>query len=141
MKFHFKGIHIVSSSMTFLFSLGMASAVTVFPFVFYANKYIAKRDTTRTHEQIHLQQQLECGLAGVFVFIVGFVLFDWGLVLLPAVFLFYILYFAMYLVNLVRIKDKYEAYRQIPFEREAFNNDNIPMYPELRKPFAWIKRL
>ena len=52
---------------------------------------------------------------------------------------FYILYFLLWLVNLV-ISPK-TAYRNIAFEQEAYANDTNLNYLESRKHFAWVKYL
>ena len=72
-------------------------------------------DTTRRHETIHFQQQLEL----LFVF-------QW------------ILYGLFWLVGLVRYRDGAKAYREIPFEREAYSNEKKFTYLEKRKRFAWV---
>ena len=141
MQLHFKGIHIVSKILTRFFSGGRGIAVTIFPFVFYSNKYVKVKQIIQTHETIHIQQQLECGLAGVFLFIIGVVFIDQVLVFLPAVFLYYILYLIMYIVNRIKYRNSFEAYKNIPFEKEAFKNENQVEYPIFRKTFAWLKEL
>lgn len=141
MKHHFNGIHIVSKNLTALFSAGQGLAVTIFPFVFYKNKYIKWKQTIQLHEKIHLQQQLECGLAGVLIFISGVVCFDQVLLFLPAVFFYYILYFLLFFINLFRHEDRYKAYENIAFEREAYKHENQTDYLVFRKPFAWLKEL
>jgi len=71
-------------------------------------------ETTRTHEKIHWQQYKEC-------LIVGFV----------------ILYFAFYIINRIKGMKGPEAYANIPFEREAYDNQDDPSYPEVRPVFGW----
>lgn len=70
----------------------------------------------RTHETIHFRQQLE-------------------LLFLP----FYILYGLFYLVGCVRYRDGKKAYRMIPFEQEAYNNEEDESYLAVRRYFAWVK--
>jgi hypothetical protein len=57
------------------------------------------------HEQIHLRQQLELGLV-----------------------FFYLWYLLEYLYRRIQYDDHYSAYRNISFEREAFNNDKDMAY-------------
>ncbi len=64
------------------------------------------------HERIHLRQQLEMGLI-----------------------LFYIWYFAEYLIRLVQYKKHYLAYLHISFEREAYQNEADLDY--LKKRTFW----
>ena len=70
--------------------------------------------TLRRHETIYFQQQLEM----LFVF-------QW------------IAYGAFWLFNLAKYRDGAVAYREIPFEREAYANEKKFTYLEKRKRFAW----
>ena len=72
--------------------------------------------STRRHETIHYQQQLELLFVG-----------QW------------ILYGLFYLIGLVKYKNGSQAYRENPFEREAYANDDDQHYLENRKRFYWIK--
>ena len=87
-------------------------AITLFPFVFIRGK---GDDILINHERIHLAQQKE-------------------MLLLP----FYILYVFFYLKNILKYRDSALAYRGIPFEKEAFENDRDQVYLLNRKRFAWI---
>lgn len=72
--------------------------------------------TTSRHETIHYQQQLE----------LGFVL-QW------------FLYVAFWLIGFVRYRfDGAKAYRENPFEREAYGNEKKPTYLAKRKRYAWV---
>lgn len=71
---------------------------------------------TKNHETIHYVQQREL----LFVF-------QW------------LLYAAFHLVGLVKYRDGETAYRENPFEREAYANDENLEYLKERKHFAWIK--
>lgn len=66
------------------------------------------------HERIHLRQQLELGLV-----------------------VFYVWYLLEYLYRWVQYKNQYLAYRNISFEREAFDNDRNMNYLITRKWFAF----
>jgi hypothetical protein len=68
------------------------------------------------HEQIHLRQQLELGLA-----------------------LFYVLYLGEYLFRLVQYRSHPLAYYNISFEREAFRNQNNLQYLKERRWYAFIR--
>ena len=72
-------------------------------------------ETTRRHETIHFQQQLEM----LFVF----QLIAYGL---------------FWLFNVVKYRDGAKAYREIPFEREAYSNEKKFTYLEKRKRYAWV---
>ena len=73
---------------------------------------------TRQHETIHFQQQLEL----LFVF-------QW------------ILYGLFYLVGLVRYRNGATAYRENPFEREAYNHHGEQDYLINRKRYKWLRYL
>ena len=75
-------------------------------------------EATRRHETIHYQQQLELLFVG-----------QW------------ILYGLFYLIGLVRYKNGEQAYRENPFEREAYTytNDAHPYYLFNRKRYCWWK--
>jgi hypothetical protein len=71
-------------------------------------------DKTWRHEMIHYRQQKELWFVG-----------QWAL---------YAFYFFQ---NLIKYKDGEKAYRENPFEREAYTNDLNPLYLIKRKKFAW----
>lgn len=91
------------------------------------------------HEGIHSVQILEMIVVGLTV-LLPFVLFGvispWWL--FASVGTFYYWYFIEWLV---RIFKKGNAYRNISFEREAFDNDDDLTYLANRKRFAWRKYL
>ena len=72
-------------------------------------------DRVRQHETIHFQQQLELLFVG-----------QW------------ILYGMYYLKGLIRYRDGATAYRENPFEREAYKNESVENYLESRKRYSWI---
>ena len=140
LPFKFDGIHIVSRKATALFSLGLASAITLFPFVFYKTKYHRMNYITKAHESIHIYQQMECAMAGVVLALIFILVFNLkGWFLLPGILLFYILYGLNYLINLIRCRNAGDAYRLIVFEREAYFCGNIPYYTVTRNIFSWIR--
>lgn len=71
--------------------------------------------TTRRHEIIHYHQQIEM----MFIF-------QW------------VMYGFFWLVGLVRYRSAPEAYRQNPFEREAYDNQKKYTYIEKRPLWNWI---
>lgn len=88
-------------------------AITLFPFVFYNGEKLT--DSELRHETIHLWQQL----ALLWVF-------------------FYLLYALFWIVNLVRYRDRYRAYREIPFERYAYARESNPHLTPLQMSFGWL---
>lgn len=72
--------------------------------------------TTRRHETIHFQQQLEM----LFVF-------QW------------ILYGLFWLIGLCIYRNGEKAYRENPFEREAYGNERKFTYLEKRKRYSWVR--
>jgi hypothetical protein len=73
-------------------------------------------ETVRRHETIHFQQQLELLFIG-----------QWAL------YLFY------YLKGLIKYKDGPIAYRESPFEREAYRNQYDENYLKNRKRYSWLE--
>lgn len=85
--------------------------LTLFPFVIIRDFADKENKVLLNHEKIHIRQQLE-------------------LLILP----FFVLYFLEYLVRLVQFKDRNKAYRNISFEREAYDNERNLDYLKTR-PF------
>ena len=94
------------------------TAITILPFIFVRNKLLAQNAVLLNHEHIHLRQQLE-------------------LLILP----FYIWYITEYFIRLIMYKSKWQAYRNISFEREAYANDSNPHYIRRRSFWNFIKYL
>jgi hypothetical protein len=90
-------------------------AITLYPFIICKGKLDQR---TKTHEIIHLHQQRE-------LFVIGF----------------YILYVGFWLWNLAKSRSFFDAYVSIPFEKEAYTNEDDPTYPVNRKAFSWRKFL
>ena len=73
-------------------------------------------EVTKTHETIHWQQYIDLAIIG-----------------------FPILYLVYWLAGLIKYKDGSKAYYQIPFEQEAYNNEENRYYFIARKRWAWRK--
>ena len=86
-------------------------AITIFPFIISREEM---DENTLNHETIHIHQQRE-------------------LLVIP----FYLLYAFYYFKGLIKYKDKQQAYFMIPFEQEAYSNDQDLDYLKARKWFAW----
>jgi hypothetical protein len=93
----------------FLWVSGMA----LFPFVLVRTK---QPDAVLLHhERIHLRQQLELGI-------------------IP----FYIWYLLEYLIRRWQYNTHYDAYRNISFEREAFENEHDLTYWKTRNWYGFL---
>jgi hypothetical protein len=112
-------------------------AVTIWPFVFVRNSASGGYNAvTDHHEQIHGRQQKEmlavgCVLAAVSFLLVGW----WSLLCVP---LFFWWYGIEWVVRLIQYRNGHAAYRNISFEREAFEHQRHFGYLTGRKWFAWI---
>ena len=71
-------------------------------------------EEVKRHETIHYQQYLELAFVG-----------------------FIVLYLGWWALNLLKGQGGDEAYFNIPFEKEAYCNDEDEDYLENRKRFAW----
>lgn len=90
-------------------------AITLYPFIFLKNQNDRDNKTLINHERIHLQQQIE-------------------LLIIP----FYLWYIIHFLINYFKYKNWEKAYRNIIFEKEAYNNENDLNYLKKRKRYAFI---
>jgi len=89
-------------------------AITIGPFVFSRGEM---SEVTKNHETIHWQQYIETGIVG-----------------------FVILYYVFYFLNWLKYREGSTAYYTIPFEREAYANDNNLEYLQTRKRYSWMKQ-
>ena len=87
-------------------------AINICTFLF-VRKGVRLSDKLLNHERIHTAQMKEMLFIG-----------------------FYIWYFVEWLV---RLFGKGNAYRNISFEQEAYDNDDDLTYLDNRKPFEWLK--
>ena len=91
------------------------AAINIFGILF-ARKGANITEKTKNHERIHTAQMRE-------------------LLYIP----FYVLYLLEWLIKLLFYGGS--AYRNLSFEREAYNNDDNLQYLETRKPYAWVKSI
>ena len=70
----------------------------------------------KNHETIHFKQWVELLLLG-----------------------FLVLYPLFWIVGLIRYRDGARAYKMIPFEQEAYANDQNLDYLDNRKLYSWVK--
>ena len=90
--------------------------ITIFPFMFLKYSALKGNAVLINHEKIHLKQQLE-------------------LLIIP----FFIIYTVEFLIRLFQYKKWELDYRNISFEREAYNNEKDFNYLETRGPFNFMK--
>ena len=90
-------------------------AITLYPFIFLKNQNDRDNKILINHERIHLQQQIE-------------------LLIIP----FYLWYIIHFLINYFKYENWEKAYRNIIFEKEAYNNENDLNYLKKRKQYAFI---
>jgi len=91
------------------------SGITLFPFVILSDRSLKKSKRTLNHEQIHIRQQLEL-----------LVLF------------FYVVYLVEFGIGMIMYKNKYIAYKNISFEKEAYAHDHDLNYLKKRRLWAWM---
>jgi hypothetical protein len=92
--------------------------MALYPFILLAHPHDRANRSLMNHERIHLRQQAE-------------------LLVLP----FYVFYLAHYFLNLARLGQHDQAYRQICFEREAYAHDADLGYLAKRKTWAFLGHL
>lgn len=90
--------------------------MTLWPFVVLKHHSLKEDVVFLNHEQIHLRQQAE--LLVVF---------------------FYLWYALEFLFRLIQYKNRHKAYRNISFEREAYQYENDGNYLKNRKPYSFLK--
>lgn len=98
------------------------AGITLWPFIILRERYNSsnywknKAKEIINHESIHIKQQGE-------------------MLIIP----FYLLYGLSYLWNIIKYRDVKVAYRNIPFEKEAFANEKNYEYLTTRRFWAWTK--
>lgn len=90
--------------------------MAVWPFIISRKTRKQLGEQVIRHEKIHFRQQLEMG----FLF-------------------FFIWYFIEYFIRLIQSGDKQSAYRNMVFEREAYDFEKFENYLKERKPFSWFQ--
>ena len=85
------------------------TGMALWPFVILRSAEFKKDITFLNHEKIHLRQQIE-------------------LLIIP----FFLWYALEFLFRWIQYKNRYQAYRNISFEREAYQNEKDPHYLKQR---------
>ncbi|HOD09534.1 MAG TPA: hypothetical protein PLH25_03155 [Flavobacterium sp.] len=91
---------------------------TFFPFVFLKYRKDTDNEVLLNHEKIHIKQQLE-------------------MLVVP----FFIWYFLEFLYRLIQFRNRNIAYRNISFEREAYENEKDLNYIQSRPFWRFLKKL
>jgi hypothetical protein len=92
--------------------------VTLWPFIVMKHAGLKSDPIFINHERIHLKQQLE-------------------MLVLP----FFVWYGIEYLFRLVQYRNRYDAYRNISFEREAYQKEADLDYLQGKKLWSFLKFL
>lgn len=92
--------------------------IALWPFIILRKKSYRQDQVFMNHEKIHLAQQIE-------------------LLVIP----FYIWYGLEYLIKLIKYKDRKQAYCNLCFEREAYENESNLTYLTQRKRWSFLKHL
>lgn len=90
--------------------------LTIFPFVFLKYKFDKNNTVLINHERIHIRQQLELLIV-----------------------LFFVLYGLEFLIRFLILKDAKQAYKNISFEKEAYDNEENSNYLKNRNFYSFIK--
>jgi hypothetical protein len=90
--------------------------ITVFPFVFLKDEKDREDVVMLNHERIHIRQQIE-------------------MLIVP----FFLWYGIEFLIRWVQFKNRFAAYRNISFEREAYANEKDPGYLKQRSFWNFLK--
>ena len=88
----------------------------LWPFIFLRNVSLLNDKTLINHERIHFRQQVEL-----------------------LVVLFYLLYLLEWIVKSAYFLDFYQGYRNISFEREAYQHEKDLSYLEDRRPYQFLR--
>lgn len=116
-------------------------AMCFYPFILVRyDKKALFDDTTTRHELIHANQQQEMYVAGIvlslFLLLLG--LSFWSLLAIPVYFYWYGI---EWLIRWAYYRNRDTAYKNISFEREAYNNQSNMDYLRTRKHYAFLKLL
>ncbi|WP_233138138.1 hypothetical protein [Mucilaginibacter sp. MD40] len=101
--------------MIIVFPYMRVAGMALFPFILVKNAAFKADAILINHERIHLRQQAE-------------------LLILP----FYILYLLNYVINMLRYRAHYPAYRNIVFEKEAYDHEADMNYLATRKWYRFM---
>lgn len=113
-------------------------AMNILGLVFINYKADQVSDRTKRHEQIHTMQQYEIMLASALVSLILCNIWASWWYLLGCIVLPIALYVLVWLIELA-LPPYNSAYKDSPFEREAYENDEDVNYLVTRPLFAWVR--
>lgn len=128
-------------------SIGKSNYYAIMLFGMIFTKYHILSEKTINHEKIHVAQYWECFALPVapLLFLATFFGGLWWLLLLLIPFLlYYVIYIVEYIVLIIKYKKKGEknyankAYKNVSFEKEAYDNQDNLSYIEDRWPLSWF---
>lgn len=126
-----------------IFPLPAFKAMTIWPFMFIRKKAVQCglfNETDERHEEIHGEQQKEMLCIGTLIAAVMVVTNCgwWSFIALP---LFFYWYGIEYVIKLCYYRNSKTAYKNVSFEREAYDHQREIDYLYIRKPFEWINEI
>ena len=92
--------------------------LTLWPFILIKESQLKEDTRLINHERIHLRQQIE-------------------MLIVP----FYLWYVLEWAIRFIKYRDAQKAYRNLSFEREAYQHEGNFKYLENRTPYRFIKYL
>lgn len=107
---------IYNTKLVKIITFNFARGITIFPFIFIIEEEKGNKQLLN-HEKIHIEQQIET---------------LW--------FFFWIIYGLSFVVQFIKERNFTLAYRNIIFEKEAFENQDNLNYLNTRKRFNWLKK-
>ena len=122
-----------------LIPFGNYQAINLFGIIFTKKELNEK---SKNHERIHTYQLIEMTIVGLYLMgalVIQFNLSYWWLLLGLAI--YYIWNGIEYLIIRKFHQKQNDAYHDIAFEEEAYNNDDDLNYIQKRIPFNWVKYL
>jgi hypothetical protein len=117
--------------------LGDFKVMNILGFLFVREE-VEVSPTILRHEAIHTRQQYEIIVASAILFLWVVNTYSWLCYLLIIFAMPMVLYVLAWLIELVRPPYS-SAYKDIPFEREAYANQHYPNYLDSRPWFAWVR--
>ena len=120
-----------------LFPIGKFGAMNILGLLF-VKENVKLSTTTIRHEAIHTAQQYEIfGFCAAVALVVSCLWSQWWFLLL-SIAMPILLYVFAWLIELA-LPPYSSAYKDSPFEREAYQNQSVPDYLATRPLFAWVK--